>query len=271
MQSLPLEHWYAVLSEHAGAFLFSLAGALLLWLIGTRVIRLLQSLLRRALDRRHVDPTLARYADSTAGVGLNILLFISVLSTLGVQTSTFAAVLAAVGLAVGMAWSGLLAHLAAGIFLVVLRPFRVGDAIQGGGVSGTVQEIGLFVTTIDTSDNTRVFVGNNKLFSDNIINYTVNAFRRVDLKCQLDASVDVADAIARLSAATAAIPNVMQNPAPVVDLLEFTQYGPVLAVRPYCHNKDYGQVSFDTNRVIAQVCGQAGYPVPANRTIINNH
>lgn len=267
---MQLEHWYAVVTEHAGAFLFSLGGAILLWLIGSRVIKFGQSLLRRSLERKHIDPTLVRYADSSMGVGLNILLFISVLSTLGVQTSTFAAVLAAAGIAIGMAWSGLLAHLAAGVFLVVLRPFKVGDTIQGGGITGEVKEIGLFVTTIDTGDNTRVFVGNNKLFSDNIVNYSVNDFRRVDLKCQLDASVNVSDAVARLNAAVAAIPNVKTNPAPAIEVLEFTQYGPVVAVRPFCHNNDYWQVYFDTNRAIIEVGGQAGFPIPANRTVVSN-
>ncbi len=267
---MPLEHWYAVVTEHAGSFLFSLAGALLLWLIGSRVIRFGQGLLHRNLERKHIDPTLVRYADSSLGVGLNILLFISVLSTLGVQTSTFAAVLAAAGIAIGMAWSGLLAHLAAGVFLVVLRPFKVGDMIQGAGITGEVKEIGLFVTTIDTGDNTRVFVGNNKLFSDNITNYSSNDFRRVDLKCQLDASVNVADAVSRLSAAVSAIANVKTSPAPVIEVLEFTQYGPVVAVRPFCHNNDYWQVYFDTNRAIVNVGGQAGFPIPANRTIVSN-
>lgn len=267
---MQLDHWYSVVTEHAGSFIFSLGGAILLWLIGSRVIKFGQGLLRRNLERKRVDPTLVRYADSSLGVGLNILLFISVLSTLGVQTSTFAAVLAAAGLAIGMAWSGLLAHLAAGIFLVVLRPFKVGEMIQGGGVTGEVKEIGLFVTTIDTGDNTRVFVGNNRLFSDNIVNYSVNDFRRVDLKCQLDASVNVADAIARLSTAVSAIPNITTNPAPVVEVLEFNQYGPVLAVRPFCHNKDYWQVYFDTNSAIVAVGGQAGFPIPANRTIVSN-
>lgn len=265
-----LETWYSVIAAHAGSFLFSLAGAILLWLIGSRVIKFLQGMLRRNLERKNVDPTLVRYADSSLGVGLNILLFISVLSTLGVQTSTFAAVLAAAGIAIGMAWSGLLANLAAGIFLIVLRPFKVGDMISGAGITGDVKEIGLFVTTIDQPDNTRVFVGNNKLFADNIINFTSNDYRRVDLKCQLDASVPVQDAIARLQQALARIPNIMKDPAPNVEVLEFSPMGPVLAVRPYCHNKDYWQVYFDTNRTITEVAGQAGFPAPANRTILQN-
>lgn len=264
------QQWYNVITEHAGSFLFSLAGALLLWLVGTRIIRFLQSLLRNNLERKHVDPTLVRYADSSLGVGLNVLLFISVLSTMGVQTSTFAAVLAAAGVAIGLAWSGLLANLAAGIFLIVLRPFKVGDMIQGAGVLGDVKEIGLFVTTIDQPDNTRVYVGNNKLFSDIITNFTTNPFRRVDLKAQLDASVNVPDAVARLKDALAKIPNVMSDPKPVVEVLEFSPMGPVLAVRPFCHNTDYWQVFFDTNRAITEVAGAAGFPAPASRTIMQN-
>ncbi len=267
---MQLEKWYAVITEHAGSFMFSVIGALLLWFVGARIIKFLQMLLRKNLERKSVDPTLVRYADSSLGVGLNILLFISVLSTLGVQTSTFAAVLAAAGIAIGMAWSGLLANLAAGIFLIVLRPFKVGDMISGGGITGDVKEIGLFVTTIDQPDNTRVYVGNNKLFADNIINFTTNSYRRVDLKCQLDASVNPQDAVNRLKAALAQIPHVMQTPAPDVEVLDFSPMGPVLAVRPYCHNKDYWQVYFDANRVITEVGGQAGYPAPASRTIMKS-
>lgn len=259
-----------VITAQAGSFLFAAIGALLLWLIGSRVIKLLQGLLRGNLEKKKVDPTLVRYADSSLGVGLKILLFISVLSTLGVQTSTFAAVLAAAGIAIGMAWSGLLANLAAGIFLIVLRPFRVGDAIAGGGTTGEVKEIGLFVTAIDTPDNTRVYVGNNKLFSDNIVNFTVNDFRRVDLKCQLDASANVAEAIARLKAAVSGLPNVMATPAPDVEILEFSPMGPVLAVRPYCHNTNYWQVYFDTNRTLIAVGGELGLPAPATRVLMKN-
>lgn len=260
------QQWYAVITEHLGSFLFALAGALILWVVGNRLIAMLQHVLRGSMERKHVDPTLVRYADSALGMGLNVLLFISVLSTLGVQTSTFAAVLAAAGVAIGLAWSGLLSHMAAGIFLIVLRPFKVGDSIAGAGVTGTVREIGMFVTSIDLADNTRVYVGNNKLFSDNIVNYSTNDYRRVDLKAQLDASVNVPDAIAKMKAALGKIPNVMTTPEPVVDVLEFTAMGPVLAVRPFCHTADYMQVFFDANRAIINVAVQCNMPVPASRS-----
>src|SRR5262249_31383799 len=157
---------------------------------------------------------------------------------------------AAAGVAIGMAWSGLLANFAAGVFLVILQPFKVGDFVTAGGTTGTVHEIGLFVTAVDTLDNVRTIVGNGKIFADTIQNFSHNAFRRVDLTAQLAHGVDANAAIAMLKARLAQIPNVMKDPAPDAEILTFTLAGPVLAVRPYCHNKDYWQVYFDTNRLI---------------------
>ncbi|MNK87518.1 Small-conductance mechanosensitive channel [compost metagenome] len=203
-----------------------------------------------------------RYVGSVITVTLNIILVIAILGYLGMQTTTFAALLAAVGLAIGMAWSGLLANLAAGAFIIVLRPFKVGDFICAGGVTGTVTEIGLFATAINTPDNVLTLVGNNKIFSDNIQNFTHNPFRRVELKAQLSGATDWKAAAALLKEKIAAIPNVLETPAVDVEILEFNLVGPVLAVRPYCHNENYWQVYFDTNRVIKDALGEAGFPAP---------
>ena len=237
-------------------------GAIALWIVGSIVIKALRSLIRRASDRRHLDPTLVRYLDSAMGLLLKFLLFVAVLGVLGVQTATFAGLIAAVGVAIGMAWSGLLANFAAGVFMVVLRPFKVGDFVTAGGVTGVVHEIGLFVTHIDTPDNIRTYIGNNKIFSDVISNYSANPYRRVELVAQLAHGVDPKDAIRRLSARLALIPNVVQNPAPSVEIVSFTASGPVLAVRPFCHNDHYWDVYFATNQAIVEQFGEAGYPVP---------
>ena len=169
---------------------------------------------------------------------------------------------AAVGIAIGAAWGGLLANFAAGAFLIVLRPFKVGDYIHAGGIEGTVEQLGLFGTSIVTPDNVYTIVGNAKIFGDNIKNYSTNPHRRVDLTAQLAHSVDAADAIARLKAAVAQIPHVLAAPTPDVEILTFNERGPVLAVRPYCHTAHYWQVYFDTNRVIRETFSMAGYPVP---------
>ena len=163
------------------------------------------------------------------------------------------ALLAAAGLAIGAAWSGLLSNFAAGAFLVLLRPFKVGDMITAGGVTGDVEEVGLFVTALKTVDNLRVYVGNSKIFSDNIVNYTHNPYRRVDLKCQLAHTVDPREAIAKLKMRLPQIANVVATPAPDVEILEFNAAGTLLGVRPYYHNNDYWQVFFDTNKAIQEV------------------
>jgi small conductance mechanosensitive channel len=135
-------------------------------------------------------------------------------------------------------------------------------------VTGTIHEIGLFVTTIDAPDNVRNIVGNNKIFGDNIQNYSTNAYRRVELVAQLAHSVAHADAITMLKESVAKIPNVLTDPAPDVEILEFNFAGPVLAVRPYCDNKNYWQVYFDTNRVIRETFGEAGFPTPEHHYLV---
>jgi len=199
---------------------------------------------------------------------MKILVLIAVFSVLGIETTSFAALLAALGIAIGAAWSGLLANFAAGLFLMVLRPFKVGDMITAAGVTGDVREIGLFVTALDTVDNVRIYVGNNKLFSDTIHNYTTNPHRRVDLKAQIAHSVNPHDAISRLRERVARIPSVIANPVPSVEILEFNPWGAVVAVRPFCNNNDYWQVYFDTNKVINDVCGEVGYAVPEQRVAV---
>jgi small conductance mechanosensitive channel len=224
----------------------------------------------RMLAARHVDPTLGRYLEASASVLMKILVLIAVFGVLGIETTSFAALLAAIGIAIGAAWAGLLANFAAGIFLMTLRPFKVGEMITVGGVTGDVKEIGLFVTALDTVDNVRIYIGNNKIFSDTIHNYTTNSYRRVDLKAQIAHSVDPHDAIKRLAERVAKIPNVIPKPAPSVEILEFNPLGTVIAVRPFCHNDHYWQVYFDTNRVINDVGAQAGYAPPETRHALRN-
>jgi small conductance mechanosensitive channel len=249
---------------------WKLLGAVAVWIAGGWVIRLLRAALGRTLLARKVDPTLARYTEAGANVLLKLLLFIAVLSVLGIETTSFAALLAALGIAIGAAWGGLLANFAAGMFLMVLRPFKVGDMITVAGVTGDVRELGLFVTALDTVDNVRIYVGNNKLFSETIANYSTNAYRRVDLKALVAHSVDPQDAANRLRARVAQIPNVLQQPAPNVAILDFSERGTVLAVQPFCANAHYWQVYFDTNRAISEVGAEAKYPVPEARVAMHS-
>jgi small conductance mechanosensitive channel len=256
-------------SQFANTYLipfgWRILGAIAVWIVGSWIVRFVAAAFGRMLAARHVDPTLGRYLEASANVLMKILVLIAAFGVLGIETTSFAALIAAIGIAIGAAWAGLLANFAAGIFLMTLRPFKVGDMITVAGVTGDVREIGLFATALDTVDNVRIYVGNNKIFSDTIHNYTTNPYRRVDLKAQIAHSVDPHDAIRRLSERVAKIPNVIAQPAPSVQILEFNPMGAVIAVRPYCHNKDYWQVYFDTNKAINDVCGEAGYAIPETR------
>jgi small conductance mechanosensitive channel len=247
-----------------------IVGAIAMWVIGRILIRFSLRVVDRSMSHQAIDATLVRYVTSALGVALNIALVVAILGFFGVETTTFAALIAAAGIAIGAAWSGLLANFAAGAFLVILRPFKVGDFVTVGGVTGTVTEVGLFATKLVTPDNVANVMGNNKVFSDTIQNYSANPYRRVDLVAQLAGSTDHKAAIALLKQRLAAIPNVVSSPPPDVEILEFNFAGPVLAVRPYTHTDHYWQVYFDTNRLIREAFGEAGFPAPAPAIAVRN-
>jgi small conductance mechanosensitive channel len=244
------------------AVAWKVAGALALWLIGRWLIAFATRVIGRTLASQRVDPTLSRYLQTGVSVVLNIALIVAILGFFGVETTTFAALLAAGGVAIGVAWGGLLANFAAGAFLVFRRPFKVGDFVTAGGITGTVESVGLFGTTINTPDNVMTITGNNKIFSDTIQNFSANPYRRVDLTATINNAVDHRQAISLLRERLARIRNVLATPAPDVDILQFTPAGPQLCVRPYCSNQHYWQVYFDTNRLIRETFGEAGFPAP---------
>src|SRR5450830_1039971 len=221
--------------------------ALAIWIIGGMLIATFAKVVRRVLTARQFEATLINYAVSAIHVILRVLLVMGILEVCGIPTTSFAAMIGAVGVALGVAWSGLLSNFAAGVFLVVLRPFKVGDYITAASQTGTVTDIGLVTTTILTDNNLRVIIGNNKLFSDIITNY----------------GVDPAQAIARLTDKVSRIPNVLTSPAIAVVIQEFNAMGTLLAVRLYAPTPNYGQVYNDTNQAIAQTCAEAGWPAPA--------
>lgn len=268
MDSIGMQKYQDIAMQYVMEFGVKILAAVAFWVIGRILIGFVVNLVRGALEKQKVDPTALRYVGSIITVTLNVLLVIGILGYFGIQTTTFAALLAGAGVAIGMAWSGLLAHFAAGAFLIVLRPFKVGDFVSVAGLTGTIREIGLFATTLDTPDGVYTTVGNNKVFADTIQNFTTNPFRRVELKAQLAGSTDPARAAALLKERLAAIPNVLQTPAVEVEILEFNLVGPVLAVRPFCHNDHYWQVYFDSNRTIRDSFGKAGFAAPTPAQVV---
>jgi small conductance mechanosensitive channel len=260
-----------LLNEYLVPFGLKILAAIAIWIIGSMLINGFARLARRALNLRRLDPTLANYAISTIHVVLRIVLVMAILEVCGIPTTSFAALIGAAGVAIGVAWSGLLANFAAGIFLVVLHPFKVGDTITAAGQTGTVTEIGLFMTILTTDNNLRVYIGNNKLFGDNIINFNVNDSRRVDQRCQIASSVNPAEAIALLTERVSRIPNVQPAPAPSVSIVEFNAMGTLLAIRLFAPTPKFGEVNNETNAAIAETARISAWPAPATYQVSVPH
>jgi len=268
MNAGDLARWQDLAIQYASELGVKVLAAIAFWVIGRWLIGQVGSLLQGTLERQKVDATVMRYLGTVINVTLNILLVIGILGYFGIQTTTFAALFAAAGVAIGLAWSGLLANFAGGVFLIILRPIKVGDFVTVGGITGTVKEVGLFVSAINTPDNVLTLVGNNKIFSDTIQNFSTNPYRRVDLKAQLSGAADHQAAMALLREKVAAVPNVRTDPPVDVEILEFNLVGPVLVVRPYCHTDHYWQVYFDTNRTIRESLAEAGFPAPMPAQVV---
>ncbi|AKF85662.1 small conductance mechanosensitive channel [Myxococcus fulvus] len=244
-------------------FLLKAMGALVLWFVGRAIISTFRRVLNLTLQKRQFDATLIRYIESLFAGSLTILLLLGILGMMGFETTSFAALLAAAGIAIGTAWSGLLSNFAAGIFLLVLRPFRVGDEISAAGVTGLVQEIGLFATTIDTGDNLRISVGNNRLFSDNIVNYSHHPHRRVVVKVPLTHGGDIHGLMKAFRERVVVVPGVQAAPVPSVDVAEFTAQGPVIAIGVHCKPTQAGAVQGAVSLAVEETLIASGYVVLA--------
>jgi len=249
-------------------FLLQTLAALALYVIGRWVIGGMRGFARRALEHRHLDPTLSKYVDQTLGVVLTILLVIAALGVVGVPTNTLAGLLAAAGVAVGVALSGLLSNIAAGLFMVSLRPFKKGDTVQIGGVLGDVELIGFFGTTLLSPDGIKVFVGNAKALTENIHNFTGGPHRRVDARAQLPWGCDPSTVCDTLRKRLAQEPKILAVPAPIVETFDNNAAGPVVVIRPFCAPSDYGEVFFATNRIVAEEIAKAGLGAPSPAALL---
>src|SRR5262245_63780565 len=181
-----IEEIWQFLSTTAVAVALKVLAALAFWIVGRWLIGRVVALMQAAMSRNHVDPTLTKYMGSIVVVALNVALALGILGYFGVETTSFAALLAGAGVAIGAAWSGMLGNFAAGAFMLILRPFKVGDFVSIGGVTGTVHELGLFGTTVVTPDNVMTTVGNGKVFGEPIQNFYDLPVAPVERQAQRD-------------------------------------------------------------------------------------
>lgn len=242
----------------------SLLLALVIFFVGRYAIKFINRMVARMLERRNVEPTVQSFLKSFVNITLIVLLIIMVVGTLGVNTTSLAALLASAGLAVGMALSGNLQNLAGGIILLFLKPFKIGDFIEVQGVSGVVKAIQIFHTILTTTDNKELFIPNGALSSGNITNYTKNDLRRVDFTI----SVEYGTEIEKVKQVTLSLlqedKRIMQEPAPFIAVKELAASSVDFVLRVWTKASDYWDVFFNTNeRIYTEFNKQGiGFPFP---------
>ena len=236
-----LVKFYEMVIEYAPKFLL----ALIVLIIGLRIIKFMSGLLKKNLKKKDVDPTLAPFAVNLLDWTLKIMLIISVAAMLGVETTSFIAVLGAMGLAIGLALQGTLGNFAGGVLLMVFKPYRVDDLIEAQGQIGVVKEIQIFNTILVSPQNKMVIIPNGAIMNGEIVNYTILGKIRVDLTVGISYESDIAKAKKVLLLEMSNHPLVLGDPAPFVGVNELGDSSVNLAVRPHCDPKDYWTVHFD--------------------------
>ena len=242
----------------------SLLLAVVIFIVGRYAIKFINKFVARMLERRNVEPTVQSFLKSFVNITLIILLVIMVVGTLGVNTTSLAALLASAGLAVGMALSGNLQNLAGGIILLFLKPFKVGDFIEAQGVSGVVKAIQIFHTILTTTDNKELFVPNGALSSGNITNFSKNELRRVDFTISVEYGSEV-DKVKRVTLERVQQDKrIVADPAPFIAVKELADSSVDFVLRVWTTAPEYWNVFFDTNeRIYTEFNKQGiGFPFP---------
>ena len=224
--------------------------ALLILLIGWIVSRVLTAILRRVMRKAKLDPTLTAFFANFTYAVLMVLVVVSAIQALGVATTSFIAVLGAAGLAVGFALQGSLSNFAAGVMLILFRPFRAGDYVEAGGVSGSVEEIQIFATVMRTPDNKRIIVPNSSITGGTIVNYSANDTRRIDLVFGIGYGDDIKKAKEVLTSLVTSDERVLKDPEPTIAVLELGDSSVNFAVRPWVKTADYWGVYFDLTEAV---------------------
>lgn len=236
--------------------------ALLVFLIGKFIARFLSNSFEKALEKAKVDPTLRHFLGNMSYYVCMTVVILAALGQLGIQTTSFLAVLGSAGLAVGLALQGSLSNFAAGVLLILFRPFQVGEYIEGGGIGGTVEEIQLFVTRMKTPDNKAVFVPNSKLMGDSIVNYSRNATRRCDMVIGVSYDDDVDEVKALLLEILSKEERVLKEPAPLVGLNEFGDSSVNFILRPWVKTSDFLATKLDLHMEIKKRFDEKDISIP---------
>ena len=240
----------------------NILAALAIFVIGRWVIKYLKNLILRVMENRGVDLTLAKFAANLTYVALLAFVIIAALGMLGIQTTSFIAVLGAAGLAVGLALQGSLSNFAAGVLMIIFKPFKVGDFIEGAGVAGVVEEIQIFTTQLATPDNKTIIIPNAKISADNIVNYTAKGTRRADMVFGIGYEDDIDKARDIITDILSKDERVLKDPAPQVAVSELADSSVNFVARAWVNAGDYWGVVFDVTETVKKRFDAEGISIP---------
>ncbi len=253
-----IEKLWALILEFSPQILIALA----ILIVGLFLIRIAAKISRRMMAKSGIDLSLQKFLSNLVNWTLKILLFVVVISKLGVETTSFAAILAAAGLAVGLALQGSLSNFAGGVLIMIFKPIKIGDLIEAQGEVGVVKEIEIFTTKLTGLSNKEIIIPNGSLSNGNIVNYTTEGTRRVDLTFGVGYDSDIKKAKEVLLHVLTSHPMVLKDPAPTVNVSELADSSINFAVRPWCNTEDYWTVYFDVTETTKEALDAAGIEIP---------
>lgn len=244
-------------------------GAIIILILGRIAGGLGRGVVKKMLVRAKTDEAIISFVGNMTYILILTFAVLAALAKFGIQTASFVAILGAAGFAVGFALQGSLANFAAGVLILVLRPFRTGDFIEGAGVAGTVKEIDLFTTVLATPDNIKILVPNGKLFGDIIKNVSANDTRRVDLVIGIGYASSIQKALEVLMDLMKKDERILQDPAPQIAVAELADNSVNFVVRPWVKKEDYWSVRFDLTRAIKEAFDENGIEIPFPQRVVH--
>ncbi len=250
------------LMEQGKLYFPRIVSAIVTFFVGLFLIRIALNLFRRYMEGHEVEVSLQLYAMNLASMLLKVLLLITVLSTLGVQMTSFVAIIGAAGLAIGLALQGSLSNFAGGALILTFKPYKVGDVIEAQGHIGKVEEIQVFNTVLKTPDNKTIIIPNGPLSNGTIVNFSTESQRRVDLTFGIGYDDDIKNARAIINSIIEADERILKEPAPQVLLAELADSSVNMAVRVWCDGADYWDIYFDMNEQVKNAFDEGGISIP---------
>ncbi|GAA4279866.1 mechanosensitive ion channel family protein [Gaetbulibacter aestuarii] len=258
LQNIDFTKWTGLAVDYG----LKIIGAIVIWIIGSWVIKHLLKGLRKVMAKANYDESLQKFLVNLTKWGLKIVLIIVVLGTIGIETTSLAAVIAAAGLAVGLALQGSLGNFAGGVLIMIFKPFKIGDLIEAQGEIGVVKQIEIFTTKLTGLSNKEIIIPNGSLSNGNIVNYTVEGTRRVDFVFGVDYDSDIKKTKEVLMSVLKANDKILEEPAPTVAVLELADSSINFAVRPWTKSENYWPVYFEVMEATKEALDAAGIDIP---------